>query len=124
MCGMHNRLAGIWVLRVARFWLDTRVMRKFASALVMILAGLFISAPAAEAAAAADDPATDDPPLLFCWYPVPSGWTRINYQFHSCTECWEAGEAGISRGDWPDYRCKVFPAGLDVVYYLHIPPAP
>jgi hypothetical protein len=88
------------------------------SALLAVLAGLLIAAPTATATPAA----AADPPLLFCWYPVPTGWTQVSYQHHSCEDCWEVGEAGVSREDWPDYRCKVFPAGLDLVYYLYIPP--
>jgi hypothetical protein len=96
---------------------QTEAMRRLGAAL-MVLAGLLIAPPVA----AATPVAAADPPLLFCWYPVPTGWVIRDGQFDTCADCWERGEAGVSRGDWPDYRCKTFPAGLDVVYYLYIPP--
>jgi hypothetical protein len=91
-------------------------MRKLCSALLAILAGLLLSAPPAEAATGASPQS--------CWNTVPSDWTRIGGQFWSCKRCLDAGEAGLRRGDWSDYRCRVVLVGLDVVYYLYVPPAP
>jgi hypothetical protein len=102
-------------------------MRKLLATMA-VLAGLVVSAPQAGAETDRDVPGAvaSDPFLLLCVYPYPgpAGWQRVGYQFRSCERCRESGEAGVSRGDWPEYRCAWFPAGLDIVYYLFVPPAP
>lgn len=101
-------------------------MRKLLGALV-VLAGLILAAPqaGAEADRAASGAVAGDPFLLLCIhpYPGPPGWRQAGYH-HSCEDCRESGDAGVSRGDWPEYRCVWFPAGLDIVYYLYVPPQP
>lgn len=50
----------------------------------------------------------------------PPGYELEYFWFDSCGDCQRAGEAGIARGDWQEYRCTGFPIGLDYVYPLYV----
>lgn len=97
-------------------------MRKLLSALTAILTSLLVAAGPAWAAPAHPTECADDPWEQLCFFPAPSGWIRVNYPFHDCTPCREAGAAGVADGRWPEYRCHWFPSGLDIVYYIYLPP--
>jgi hypothetical protein len=98
-------------------------MRKLLGVLTMILAGLFVAASPAGAAPARPAGCADDPFHRLCLLSGPTGWTRLNIpEYHDCDRCHAAGRAGVRDGRWPEYRCGAFPIGLDIVYYIYIPP--
>jgi hypothetical protein len=98
-------------------------MRKLPVLLTAIVAASLIVTP--PASATTTPRCSDDPFLQNCWLPGPRDWTWLHlWEFHSCESCKRAGDAGIARGDWAEYRCGWFPAGLDITYYIYIPPVP
>ncbi|HEU5471347.1 MAG TPA: hypothetical protein VFV67_11890 [Actinophytocola sp.] len=97
-------------------------MRTQSAVLAAVLTTLLLAAPPAAATTPASAGPVAPTTAAFCLLPGPSGWTRIEPQFDTCASCNQAGQAGVARGDWPRFHCGAFPIGLDVVYYLYLPP--
>jgi len=87
------------------------------SALALVVAGL-LALPLAATAGATTTTVPPWPPD-FC-KPTPSGFERLPHDYLSCRECNEAGDAGLARGDWREYRCVTWPVGMDVTHYLFV----
>jgi hypothetical protein len=52
--------------------------------------------------------------------PVDRSPVRAQTLYMSCGECRTTGENGVAAGRWREYRCAMFPLGLDVVYPLYV----
>jgi hypothetical protein len=59
------------------------------------------------------------PSILLCAFPPGEGFERLG-TYWDCFQCLRAGDAGVARGEWREFRCPGRPVGLDYEYDLYV----
>jgi hypothetical protein len=77
-------------------------------------------ATAGSGAGAARAEPTPIPSLLLCFSGQPVEGFQRAATYWDCDRCLRAGDAGIARGDWQQFRCPGRPVGLDYEYDLYV----
>src|SRR5688500_13365992 len=90
--------------------------------LATVLTVVLLPVAGATAVATAATPSATTPTYP-CWFPPApgTGWTMNPYGYYTCQQCETAGAAGVSRGDWDDYRCAFVSQVLDGDFHLFLP---
>jgi hypothetical protein len=90
-----------------------------ALALIVSVLGAFPAPAGVGAGDWAAEP-TPFPSLLLCFSGQPVEGFRRAGIFWDCDRCLRAGDAGIARGDWQQFKCPGRPVGLDYEYDLYV----
>lgn len=93
------------------------------TATLALAAGVLGVLPAAAGPGAGAAPAatpTPVPSLILCFaFPPGEGFRRVG-TYWDCFQCLRAGDAGVARGDWREFKCPGRPIGLDYEYDLYV----